>query len=385
MRIRFPTAASLVLATLAPPRPWVLAQAAPGDGQQQRQQRQPNLIPNPGFEEFRVRPIGWYYKGANYNRVMRYWRSPTAASPDAYNPQVRVPRHWAEKGFGEREAHGGGAMTGITTYGCADGKPHCREYVQAQLIEPLVPGQRYRFGVWVAALPRGLRANRLGAAFTGAPVAFDDDRRVPARPSAVFTEVARPGDGWLELTTEFTADGTEAYVIVGNFDDDDATQTAAPIGTEAAGAPLPFAYYYLDDVSLRKVAPIVPVAADPDDLSRRELRAGEAITLRNVYFDTDSDELQPRSFGELNKLAALLARYADARVRIVGHTDDQGTPTYNEELSRRRAASVVRYLSTRGVARARLASEGRGQREPVADNATAEGRQLNRRVVAEVQ
>ena len=289
------------------------------------QEEQLNLIPNPGFEEFRVRPLGWYYKGAQYNRVIRYWRSPTSASPDAYNPDVRVPRHWAEKGFGEREALSGGAMTGLTLYGCADGKPHCREYIQAQLIEALVPGQQYEFSMWVAALPRGMRCNRLGAAFTSHPIQYEDDRRLPSTPLAVFSKVADPGSGWMQLNTKFVADGTETYIIIGNFDDDANTLTAPAIAEPA----LPFAYYYVDDVSLKKLAPIIQQETPPDDLSRMELRPGEAITLKNVYFDSDSDELQPRSFKELNKLVDLMHRFADVRVLIVGHTDNEGTPDYN--------------------------------------------------------
>ncbi len=349
------------------------------EAQRSGEEAQLNLIPNPSFEDFRVRPLGWYYKGAQYNRVIRYWRSPTAASPDAYNPDVRVPRHWAEKGFGEQTPHSGGGMTGLTLYGCADGKPHCREYIQAQLIEPLVPGQRYAFSMWVAALERGLRCNRLGAAFTAAPLQYNDDRRLSLQPLAVFTKVANPGKAWKELRLEFVATGEEAYIVIGNFADDAATLTAAAPAEPA----LPFAYYYIDDVSLQKVNPILKVSTPASELTDHVLRPGEALTLRNVYFDTDSDELQPRSFRELNKLVQLMERY-DVRVRIVGHTDNEGTPDYNEELSQRRAATVVRYLESQGIAAHRLSNEGRGQREPVADNASATGRQLNRRVVAEV-
>ena len=344
------------------------------------QSQQPNLIPNPSFEEFRVRPLGWYYKGAQYNRVIRYWRSPTAASPDAYNPDVRVPRHWAAKGFGQQKPFDGGAMSGITLYGCANGKPHCREYLQTQLIENLVPGQRYEFSMEVAALPRGMRCDRLGAAFLSKPVKFEDDRLVPATPDVVFTKVANPGKGWMQLKTEFTATGNEIYILIGNFSSDTETTTEPPIEEPH----LPFAYYYIDQVELRKLQPLVPIKLDANDLSRRELKSGEIITLRNVYFDSDSDELQPRSFRELNKLVLLMKRFGDVRVRIVGHTDNEGTPDYNEDLSQRRAATVVRYLEEHGIDIYRLENEGRGQREPVATNDTSEGRQLNRRVVAEV-
>ena len=337
-------------------------------------------MPNPGFEDFRVRPLGWYYKGANYNRVMRYWQSPTAASPDAYNPDARVPRNWAEQGFGQQAPHGGEAMSGLTVYGCADGKPHCREYLQVQLLEPLVAGQRYRFRVQVAALPRGLRCDGLSAAFAKTALRHDDDRRLDLRPTAVFEGIADPGDGWRELSADFTAAGGELYLVFGNFKPEEDTRTVAPDAADA----LRFAYYYVDDVSLVKLRPILASAIPEDDIADRALTPGAALTLRHVYFDTDSDELQPRSFRELDKLADLMARYGEARVRIVGHTDDEGGHDYNVDLSRRRAARVVRYLEEAGIAAARLESAGRGETEAVASNATAEGRALNRRVVAEV-
>ena len=362
---------------LAPAVGSVLAQAPPS------QRAVVNLVPNPGFEEFRVRPLGWYYRGDNYNRVMRYWHSPTAASPDAYNPDVRVPAKWAAKGFGQATPHGGAAMSGLTVYGCADGKPHCREYLQVQLLEPLVAGQRYRFGVYVAALPRGLRCDGLGAAFAKTPLHYDDDRRLDLLPLARLSAAGAPGEDWTELAAEFEAAGGELYLLFGNFDTEAASHTMAP----QVEAPLKYAYYYIDDVSLRKVAPLLGDAVtddDDDDLSRRTLTPGDAITLRNVYFDTDSDELQPRSFRELDKLVGLMQAYPVARVRIVGHTDTDGSAEYNEDLSRRRAARVVRYLEDHRIPPERLESEGRGQRHPVADNDEATGRRLNRRVVAEV-
>ena len=65
---------------------------------------------------------------------------------------------------------------------------------------------------------------------------------------------------------------------------------------------------------------------------------------------------------------------------MVGHTDSTGNPNYNLTLSQKRAQSVASYLTDRGVARNRLSAEGRGQNQPVADNATEAGRAQNRRV-----
>ena len=357
-----------------------LSALASSPGAQPPGAEQPNLVPNPGFEDFRVRPLGWYYKGANYTRVLEHWFSPTAASPDAYSPQVRVPAHWEGKGFGQRAAFAGGAMTGLTVYGCADGKPHCREYAAVPLTEELVAGQTYRLALRVAALSRGLRIDRLAVAVVREAPRADDDRRLPLKPVAVLGAARELGDDWLAVSAEFAAEGGEAYLVLGNFDDDAATATGPPTATPA----LPFAYYYLDEVSLHKVEPFLPVP-EAADLASRQLVAGEEIELRNVYFAHDDFELEPRSARELDQLAALLRKFPAARLRIVGHTDAVGAEAYNRELSRRRAASVVSYLEAAGIAPERLVSEGRGLSDAVADNSTARGRALNRRVVARVE
>lgn len=100
-----------------------------------------------------------------------------------------------------------------------------------------------------------------------------------------------------------------------------------------------------------------------------------------VYFETNRDRILPRSFLLLNNVASVLLSHPDlARVRVEGHTDSQGEEAPNLELSRRRAAAVVRYLIARGVAAERLAAEGLGESKPLVDNATAAGRAKNRRV-----
>ncbi|MBT8220783.1 MAG: hypothetical protein KJP00_13215, partial [Bacteroidia bacterium] len=131
------------------------------DGQEKQ-----NLIPNPGFESFSAYPVGWFYTGKHFSNVVKYWSSPTAASPDAYGPNIFVPTFWKDKGFGMADPHSGAAMAGITVYGCQDGKPHCREYIQTPLIEPLVVGQRYGFSMWIRKLESGFDIKSFGVSFT---------------------------------------------------------------------------------------------------------------------------------------------------------------------------------------------------------------------------
>jgi outer membrane protein OmpA-like peptidoglycan-associated protein len=99
-----------------------------------------------------------------------------------------------------------------------------------------------------------------------------------------------------------------------------------------------------------------------------------------VSFDFNRAEIKPAFLGSLDKLAAVIMKYDRTVVHVVGHTDSVGSDAYNQELSERRARSVGDYLASRGVPDTRLRTEGRGEREPRATNATEAGRQLNRRV-----
>jgi len=99
-----------------------------------------------------------------------------------------------------------------------------------------------------------------------------------------------------------------------------------------------------------------------------------------VTFDTDSASIKPSFRSVLDQVSQTLAQQQDVNATVVGHTDSTGNPNYNTQLSQRRAQSVAGYLGDHGVTRTRLAAEGRGQTQPVADNATEAGRAQNRRV-----
>jgi outer membrane protein OmpA-like peptidoglycan-associated protein len=99
-----------------------------------------------------------------------------------------------------------------------------------------------------------------------------------------------------------------------------------------------------------------------------------------ISFDFGSASLKPAFLQTLDKVAGVLARYPKTTVTVIGHTDNVGSEAYNQELSQRRASSVVDYLGDHGVARERLDAVGRGETQPRATNDTAAGRQLNRRV-----
>ena len=117
----------------------------------------------------------------------------------------------------------------------------------------------------------------------------------------------------------------------------------------------------------------------PDKL-KAELDAKGKVTLDGIYFDTDKATLKPESAAAVTSAASLLRHYPDLVLEIQGHTDDQGDDAYNRELSARRARAVVAALVQAGADEAQLKARGFGEDQPVADNGTAEGRALNRRV-----
>lgn len=99
-----------------------------------------------------------------------------------------------------------------------------------------------------------------------------------------------------------------------------------------------------------------------------------------LLFDVDSAAVDPAVRGDLRAVAQNLVDYPESTVGVFGHTDDTGSATYNQELSERRAEAVAGVLVRNGVAPSRISAAGLGETQPVATNATDEGRQQNRRV-----
>ena len=100
----------------------------------------------------------------------------------------------------------------------------------------------------------------------------------------------------------------------------------------------------------------------------------------DVSFDTNRYDIKPNLRPILDRFATTLNENPVTTVTIIGHTDSTGTDAINNPLSVNRAAATRDYLVARGVAANRIAIDGRGSREPIADNNTAEGRATNRRV-----
>jgi outer membrane protein OmpA-like peptidoglycan-associated protein len=124
------------------------------------------------------------------------------------------------------------------------------------------------------------------------------------------------------------------------------------------------------------VAPApAPVAYDAP-----EPAAPQKLVLEGVNFDFDKATLRQEDIGSLDDDVAAMKAWGDVDIEVAGHTDSMGSDAYNMELSQQRAEAVRNFLISRGVAADRLTAKGYGEAQPVADNATEEGRFKNRRV-----
>ncbi len=334
-----------------------------------------NLVPNPGFEVFSIIPHGWFYRGSDFTSLVKDWSSASEASPDVYGPSITVPDTWQEKGFGRKKPRSGQYMVGITAFGCNQGKPHCREYIQVNLTEPLVTGQAYHVEFWASPLHTGIHSNNLGILFSMQKLQEKTDRVVIKKPQ-IYSEKIVPGNEyiWHKIQGDFTAEDAYKFLTIGNFFTDEET-----LSSEGSENTHNYAYYYIDDVRVYKRPPIIDDFGD-EFADWYPLEEDKVIPLDNILFDTDKSTLRTKGQNDLDRLYKILLEYPTMEIEVGGHTDSQGGFDYNMQLSNRRARAVVNYLANKGIEQDRLSYIGYGTTRHFATNDTEEGRQQNRRV-----
>jgi len=145
----------------------------------------------------------------------------------------------------------------------------------------------------------------------------------------------------------------------------EAPKAAAPAPAAAAPAP-------------------APAAKAPAPAPAPAVAAQKVTYAADAFFDFDKSVLKPEGRAKLDDLVSKIQGINLEVIIAVGHTDSIGSDAYNQKLSVRRAEAVKAYLISKGIERNRIYTEGKGEKQPVADNRTAEGRAKNRRVEVEV-
>jgi outer membrane protein OmpA-like peptidoglycan-associated protein len=285
-----------------------------------------------------------------------------------------------------------GAYSGTCYAGLRYQKKY-KEFLQVKLAEPLRRGSTYEFEMYIRlAWWSNASLKSIGALFTKAGYKSQGD----VVKTALIDTVVKKGSminnyQWFKVSGKYMADGGEKYITIGNFNaaikKDMLRMNVFKFGFKEA-------YYFVDDISLVrakeavekvKVEIVGSFSLDEDSVLevKNNLKVGEKVQLKNIFFENARYYLLPESYVELNKLAQYLIRNPKMEVQINGHSDNSGSRSKNQKLSELRAREVFEYLIKKGVQN-KLYFKGYGSSLPIAGNDTEIDRARNRRVEFEI-
>lgn len=219
----------------------------------------------------------------------------------------------------------------------------------------------------------------MGALLVAAPAAFAE----PARDELIRTEAQVGALNTADASSAAPVNFQEAQLRLSEARTAEAATAVAENRADrseavAAGAVADSAVS--ESARLAAEARAAALASELKDYEQTKTDLGVTLVLRDLQFASDSAVLTTGAQGRLAPLASFLAKQPEARIQIAGHTDSQGTDSYNQDLSARRAASVGAYLTSTGVDAGRINSIGLGESVPLSSNDAAAGRAINRRV-----
>ncbi|MES2762232.1 MAG: OmpA family protein [Bacteroidota bacterium] len=330
-----------------------------------------NLVPNGSFENYRK-------KSGSIKQAIP-WQQ--IASVDYYQEPLSNDTS-SQKG----------ARTGNCYAGLRFQKKY-KEFMQVKFAEPLHRGTTYEFEMYIRlAFWSNASLKSIGALFT--KVGYKS--KADAVKTAMIDSVSKKGSfingyQWFKISGKYMADGGEKYLTIGNFSanvkKDMTRMNVFKLGFKEA-------YYFVDDVSLIKAKEVVEKVKveivgsfnlEQDSVLdvKKDVKVGEKIALRNIFFENARYYLLPESYSELNKLVQYLLRNPHMEVQINGHSDNVGSKGKNQKISEQRAREVFEYLIKKGVQN-KMYFKGYGSSLPVASNDTPEGQAKNRRVEFEI-
>jgi outer membrane protein OmpA-like peptidoglycan-associated protein len=329
----------------------------------------PNLIPNPGFEQYRQLPDG----SNTGKQCLQDWTVPLdAGNGDYYNEAGARGFRPSQNKYGRQAPFEGQAMTAICNYN------GFREFLQVQLLAPLQKDSLYVFSVRISCadlMDSNDVLHSLSALFLDKPVKeFNGDSLLTQPPPLRWGNDRGFNDrrNWITLTQEYKANGTERVLLFGAFH-----WIGPKTGKEFGNLDgIAYTHYYVDGFELRLRERPLNGAADVEQIFAQ----GDVLVLRNLLFATGSAKLNTRSAVDLDELALYLHKHPTAEILITGHTDSEGDSVQNQMLSAARAESVKNYLHKKGIAKNRMSTQGKGESQPVMPNSTEGGKLLNRRV-----
>lgn len=356
-----------------------------------------NLVPDSSFEMNKFVPTE--FSAINASNT---WSRPSGGTSDLFCKCDRKTKYKTDKAYsfvdvplnamGNQHAHSGTCYGGLFAHSHGD----YREYLQTPLSEPLKRNRTYLFTMYVS-LADYSRAyiDQLGLCFMKSKANYTiSDVITDLSPLYINIEeeIGDEVNEWHPVNMIYKAKGGETHLMIGSFEINKLKETGfkAPkeMRTRINQNETRDAYYYIDDVSLTEIyypdEPTEFVDTIRETITE-EISPGNVLVMKNVLFLTNKSIFLPSSYPELDAIASALSENPAWHIKIFGHTDNSGNEKANKKLSFERAKAVSDHLVFRGIASARISYEGYGSAQPVADNDTEEGKQLNRRVEFKIE
>lgn len=240
--------------------------------------------------------------------------------------------------------------------GINDGYKRYTEYLQAELMEPLVAGVTYEVSFRVnLADNSGRGVSCLGALLTPEKVKLENNTFLPFSPQFMSHRIITDSLNWVTLSGAYIANGGEKYMTIGCFKDAE-FQVVKVVGENRNDSRK--AYYYISGV---RVAPYASPKQNMDAMAF----GVDYVELMNVQFASASAEIMPSFYPDLNEVANWMIKYPNYKFFIVGYADQLGGDMINNPLSKTRAVNVKNYLVSKGAKEENILTEGFGSSDPL--------------------
>ncbi|HVZ98539.1 MAG TPA: OmpA family protein [Chitinophagaceae bacterium] len=288
---------------------------------------------------------------------------------------------------------------------CNSSVPDVRSYIETRLGDSLHPGRRYKFSMDVQ--PGHALINSIGVLLSDTLILTPVTRRIHKKPDIDFTTKKEligilNRHTWTHLEKEFTATSATGFILIGCFNPDEELNlkyekgkkkdfkdyiylidnvSITPVDTRHDTAVIRANKEELYAINERHPEPVRLFDWPKRTLQRQKQALADTILLANdLLFGVDSYHPSPYFNRKLDTLFANFKGNIDS-ISIIGHTDNTGPEVHNDELSVKRAETVANYIAAHwSITPGKIKIEGKGSREPVADNDSPEGRNQNRRV-----
>jgi outer membrane protein OmpA-like peptidoglycan-associated protein len=359
-----------------------------------------NLIENGSFEsiEGKVMKLGDIVKATG-------WLLSTPAKPDLYKPDKKVlDINPTSNPYGSEEPKDGENFAGIVTFSYNDKLP--RTYLMTKLNKPMLKGQKYcvNFYVSLAELSK-YASNNIGIHFDKKPLEASEKVSLLSEFDVLNfnNKVFNATYNWDKVCATYVAKGGEKYLILGNFETNEATKYESMRKQKGqTGSQIIAAYYYVDDIKVQLLGDEEKcdcgvdegrnlgstVIYSKNDYFRDDMTITEKVKASTIYFGFAQSDITEASNVDLDRLVKLMKENPNLKLKVTGNSDLKETELAKEKpnyagMSQKRINSTIKYFMDKGIDDSRFVPSDAGDRTPAESSSEADEELIqakNRRV-----